>query len=57
LVPVPRRHVVTVAELFDGEAAALGQWQVRLSRALYAETISPIGSYRDDFDGHDDSQR
>lgn len=36
LVLVPRRHVVTVAELSDGEAAALGQWQVRLSRALHA---------------------
>jgi diadenosine tetraphosphate (Ap4A) HIT family hydrolase len=34
LVLVPRRHVATVAELTDAEAASLGSWQVRLSRAL-----------------------
>ncbi len=38
LVLVPRRHVLTIAELTDAEAAALGTWQVRLSRALTAET-------------------
>ncbi|WP_222853740.1 HIT family protein [Fodinicola acaciae] len=35
LVLIPRRHVVTVAELTDGEAASLGTWQVRVSRALH----------------------
>jgi diadenosine tetraphosphate (Ap4A) HIT family hydrolase len=34
LVLVPRRHVTTLAELTDAEAAGLGSWQVRLSRAL-----------------------
>jgi diadenosine tetraphosphate (Ap4A) HIT family hydrolase len=34
LVLVPRRHVTAVADLTDAEAAALGNWQVRLSRAL-----------------------
>ncbi len=34
LVLVPRRHVTAVAELTDAEAASLGGWQVRLSRAL-----------------------
>jgi diadenosine tetraphosphate (Ap4A) HIT family hydrolase len=34
LVLVPRRHVTALAELTDAEAAALGSWQVRLSRAL-----------------------
>jgi diadenosine tetraphosphate (Ap4A) HIT family hydrolase len=34
LVLVPRRHVTTVAGLTDEEAAGLGLWQVRLSRAL-----------------------
>ena len=38
LVLVPRRHVVTIADLTDEEAAALGTWQVRLSRALHAVT-------------------
>ncbi|GAA1984294.1 HIT family protein [Kitasatospora viridis] len=38
LVLLPRRHVVSVAELTDEEAAGLGVWQVRLSRALVAET-------------------
>jgi diadenosine tetraphosphate (Ap4A) HIT family hydrolase len=38
LVLVPRRHVVTIAELTDGEAATLGSWQVRASRALHAVT-------------------
>ncbi|WP_131741143.1 HIT family protein [Actinomadura roseirufa] len=36
LVLVPRRHVTSVAELTDAEAAALGDWQVRSSRALQA---------------------
>lgn len=34
LVLMPRRHVTAVADLTDAEAAALGSWQVRLSRAL-----------------------
>ena len=34
LVLVPRRHVTAIAELTDAEAATLGGWQVRLSRAL-----------------------
>lgn len=34
LVLLPRRHVTSIAELTDAEAAALGTWQVRLSRAL-----------------------
>ncbi|MGC0316293.1 HIT family protein [Kitasatospora acidiphila] len=38
LVLQPRRHVLSIAELNDDEAAALGHWQVRLSRALTAET-------------------
>ncbi|NUP30846.1 MAG: HIT domain-containing protein [Streptomycetaceae bacterium] len=38
LVLVPRRHVTTLAELTDDEAAALGSWQVRLSRALHEAT-------------------
>ncbi|BFU45653.1 HIT family protein [Krasilnikovia sp. MM14-A1004] len=38
LVLVPRRHVTTIAELNDDEAAALGTWQVRLSRALHDVT-------------------
>ena len=38
LVLVPRRHVVTIAASTDEEAAALGTWQVRLSRALHAVT-------------------
>ncbi|WP_192808794.1 HIT family protein [Actinomadura montaniterrae] len=38
LVLMPRRHVTAVAELTDAEAAALGSWQVRLSRALHAVT-------------------
>jgi diadenosine tetraphosphate (Ap4A) HIT family hydrolase len=36
LVLVPRRHVTTVAGLTDAEAASLGTWQLRLSRALHA---------------------
>jgi diadenosine tetraphosphate (Ap4A) HIT family hydrolase len=36
LVLVPRRHVTAIADLTDAEAAALGSWQVRLSRALHA---------------------
>jgi diadenosine tetraphosphate (Ap4A) HIT family hydrolase len=38
LVLVPRRHVTVVADLTDAEAATLGTWQVRLSRALRAVT-------------------
>lgn len=38
LILVPRRHVTTIADLTDQEAAALGHWQVRLSRALHAVT-------------------
>jgi diadenosine tetraphosphate (Ap4A) HIT family hydrolase len=34
LVLVPRRHVTSIASLTDAEAASLGTWQVRLSRAL-----------------------
>ncbi|GAA2745447.1 HIT family protein [Kitasatospora cinereorecta] len=34
LVLVPRRHVTSIAELTDEEAALLGGWQVRLSRVL-----------------------
>jgi diadenosine tetraphosphate (Ap4A) HIT family hydrolase len=36
LVLVPRRHVTTIAALTDAEAASLGTWQLRLSRALHA---------------------
>jgi diadenosine tetraphosphate (Ap4A) HIT family hydrolase len=36
LVLIPRRHVISLAELTDVEAALLGTWQVRLSRALHA---------------------
>jgi diadenosine tetraphosphate (Ap4A) HIT family hydrolase len=36
LVLLPRRHVTAVADLNDAEAASLGWWQVRLSRALHA---------------------
>ncbi|WP_433049146.1 HIT family protein [Dactylosporangium sp. CS-033363] len=38
LILVPRRHVTALAELTDVEAAALGSWQVRLSRALHEAT-------------------
>jgi diadenosine tetraphosphate (Ap4A) HIT family hydrolase len=38
LVLLPRRHVLAIAELTDAEAAGLGIWQVRLSRALHAVT-------------------
>lgn len=38
LVLVPRRHVASIAELTDAEAASLGTWQVQLSRALRAVT-------------------
>jgi diadenosine tetraphosphate (Ap4A) HIT family hydrolase len=34
LVLVPRRHVTSIADLTEAEAAGLGSWQVRLSRAL-----------------------
>jgi diadenosine tetraphosphate (Ap4A) HIT family hydrolase len=36
LVLMPRRHVTAIADLTDAEAASLGLWQVRLSRALTA---------------------
>jgi diadenosine tetraphosphate (Ap4A) HIT family hydrolase len=35
LVLIPRRHVTSVSELNDAEARSLGNWQVRLSRALH----------------------
>jgi diadenosine tetraphosphate (Ap4A) HIT family hydrolase len=35
LILRPRRHVVSVSELGDAEAASLGTWQVRLSRAMH----------------------
>lgn len=38
LVLIPRRHVTSIAKLTDDEAAALGTWQVRLSRALHDVT-------------------
>ncbi|WCN81738.1 HIT family protein [Micromonospora sp. LH3U1] len=38
LILVPRRHVTAIADLTDAEAASLGTWQVRLSRALGAVT-------------------
>ncbi|MDI2127623.1 HIT family protein [Yinghuangia seranimata] len=38
LVLVPRRHVTAIADLSDQEAATLGVWQVRLSRALHTVT-------------------
>jgi diadenosine tetraphosphate (Ap4A) HIT family hydrolase len=38
LVLLPRRHVTSIAELTDAEAATLRLWQVRLSRALRAVT-------------------
>jgi diadenosine tetraphosphate (Ap4A) HIT family hydrolase len=38
LVLVPRRHITTIAQLTGAEAAGLGTWQVRLSRALHAVT-------------------
>ncbi|MEU0517739.1 HIT family protein [Streptosporangium sp. NPDC006007] len=44
LVLVPRRHVTTIASLTDAEAAALGLWQVRLSRALQ-ETTGCVKTY------------
>lgn len=34
LVLLPLRHVVSIGDLTDAEAAGLGGWQVRLSRAL-----------------------
>ncbi|GIF02890.1 hypothetical protein Asi03nite_04280 [Actinoplanes siamensis] len=34
LVLLPRRHVLSIADLTDAEAAVLGTWQVRLARAL-----------------------
>jgi diadenosine tetraphosphate (Ap4A) HIT family hydrolase len=37
LVLVPRRHVTSLAELTDAEAAVLGSWLLRLSRALKVE--------------------
>ncbi|MCF3962308.1 HIT family protein [Streptomyces fuscigenes] len=38
LVLLPRRHVAAVHDLTDAEAAALGVWQVGLSRALRSTT-------------------
>ena len=38
LVLLPLRHVATIAELTDAEAASLGSWQVRLSRTLHVVT-------------------
>ncbi|MFJ8746263.1 HIT family protein [Embleya sp. NPDC127516] len=38
LVLVPRRHVTSIANLTDDEAAGLGLWQVRLARALHETT-------------------
>lgn len=38
LVLLPRRHVTALHDLSDAEAAGLGAWQVRLSRALQAVT-------------------
>ncbi|MFE2474877.1 HIT domain-containing protein [Streptomyces sp. NPDC059389] len=38
LVLLPRRHVAAVHDLTDAEAAALGTWQVSLSRALRSVT-------------------
>ncbi|MFE7093655.1 HIT family protein [Streptomyces erythrochromogenes] len=38
LVLLPRRHVTAVHDLTDAEAAALGVWQVTLSRALRSVT-------------------
>ncbi len=35
LVLLPRRHIISIAELTGPEAASLGTWQVRLSRALH----------------------
>lgn len=44
LVLVPRRHVTRVAELTDAEAAELGHWQVRVSRAL-GDTTGCLKTY------------
>lgn len=38
LILAPRRHVTSIADLTDAEAASLGTWQVRLSRALHVVT-------------------
>jgi diadenosine tetraphosphate (Ap4A) HIT family hydrolase len=38
LVLLPRRHVTSIAELTVTEAATLGTWQARLSRALAVVT-------------------
>ncbi|MFD7732741.1 HIT family protein [Kitasatospora phosalacinea] len=38
LVLLPRRHLESMAELSDVEAASLGVWQVRLARALEVVT-------------------
>lgn len=35
LVLLPRRHVISIAELSEAESASLGTWQVRLSQALH----------------------
>lgn len=44
LVLLPRRHVTSLAALSDAEAATLGTWQVRLSRALH-EVTGCVKSY------------
>ncbi|GAA3486315.1 MULTISPECIES: HIT family protein [Streptomyces] len=44
LVLLPRRHVTAVHDLTDAEAASLGLWQVRLSRAL-REVTGCVKSY------------
>ena len=44
LILVPRRHVTSIAALTDAEAAVLGTWQVRLSRAL-AEVTGCVKTY------------
>lgn len=37
LVLVPRRHIMEIAELTEGEAEGLGYWQTALARALRDE--------------------
>lgn len=41
LVLTPRRHVMELADLTHEEAASLGEWQVRLARALRSEFGTP----------------
>lgn len=47
-VLVARRHVETMAELTDAEAASLGLWQIRVSRALH-ETLGCAKTYMAQF--------